>query len=186
MADVVDSLDDGAELEKLARRFYPLLLERAFGDAGRQVGIGIAFDLANDAVQLVLDELAQQVRRVAETTRADVQALVGRQAAEGWSVAELAAEIARLGEVASTTRAEVIARTETAAAYSRGSLLAYEQSGVVSHVEWLTAEDELTCPVCAPLNGVRAKLGAPFPGGIYFPPAHPNCRCALSPVVRED
>lgn len=186
MADILDSLDTGDDLIELVKRFYPLLIERAFGDAERELGVGIAFDLDMPQVQEVLDELARRVRSVADTTREQIRELVGRQAAEGWSVEQLADEIARLGEISSLTRAELIARTETAAAYSRGSLLAYLESGVVGEVEWLTAEDELTCDICAPLNGTRVKLGRVWPGGIEHPPAHPNCRCALVPIVSED
>ena len=88
-----------------------------------------------------------------------------------------------LAEVRSATRAAVIARTETARAYALGSLAAWQVSGEVAASEWLTAGDELECPICAPLNGQQANLGRPFAGGLYYPPAHPNCRCALLPVL---
>lgn len=42
---------------------------------------------------------------------------------------------------------------------------------------WNTANDDLTCPICAPLNGKIVDAGKPFAVGIYNEPAHPNCRC---------
>ena len=168
MPDPTDSLDDGSTLATLMRGLYARLLEAAFADAAAS-GIGVAWDLANPYVQDVLDALAEQVRGVAETTRDEIRALVARQD--------------QLAKVRSATRAAVIARTETARAYALGSLAAWQVSGEVAASEWLTAGDELECPICAPLNGQQANLGRPFAGGLYFPPAHPNCRCALLPVL---
>jgi hypothetical protein len=46
---------------------------------------------------------------------------------------------------------------------------------------WLTARDERTCKVCAPMHNVRVLLSERFtlPNGtkIYVPGVHPNCRC---------
>ncbi len=177
-------LDDGDVLQTLMRRFYPLLLEQAYGDAADLLAMDLVFDLDNPFVQEVLVELAQQVRRVADTTRQEIQDLIGRQADEGWSIDELADEIAKLGEIHSRNRAILIARTETAAAYSRGSLLAYQQSGQVAAVEWLATLDDLTSPECAALHGTRAELGEAFADGTFHPPRHPSCRCTLVPVLR--
>lgn len=185
MTDVTDSLDDGTGLAALMRRLYPLVVEAAFADvAGR--GIAVAWDLANPFVQDVLDALADEVKGVAETTKDEIRALVGRQAAEGWSIDELASALERTGVTRSSVRAAVIARTETTRAYSLGSIAAFQVSGVVDRVEWLTAEDEKTCPECARLDGQITSLGKSFDGGVYFPPAHPNCRCAILPVLREE
>ena len=48
---------------------------------------------------------------------------------------------------------------------------------------WVTAQDELVCPVCRPLDGTTATLGSSFEGvGVLVPPVHPNCRCIVVPV----
>lgn len=86
-------------------------------------------------------------------------------------------------------RGATIARTETAMAQTHGALLAWreaEQKNIISKrslKKWVTAWDERTCPVCAPLHNVTVKLGEEFPGGFDGPPAHPNCRCALSIIT---
>jgi len=174
-------LDLGDGIGLLLRRYYPVLLRQAFQDAGIALSMDLAFDVDNPFVQATLADLARLVRGVADTTREEIRALIGRQADEGWSIARLADEIRAHGVTASTARAEAIARTETAAAYSRGSLLAYEESGVVGAVEWLAGPDE--CPECAALSGTRAPLGATFADGTPHPPKHPNCRCTLLPVL---
>lgn len=179
-------LDLGPAIRRTLSRFYPDLLQRAFDDAGLALDQDIAFDLENRRVQDVLDELATLVTRVSDTTRQEIRDLVGRQAAEGWDLTQLADAIEALAEGHSESRAARIARTETASAYSRGSLLAYADSGVVTQVEWLTALDDLTSPACRALSGQRVALGAVFSDGTPHPPQHPNCRCTLLPIVGED
>jgi SPP1 gp7 family putative phage head morphogenesis protein len=175
-------LDDGAAIAALMRRFYPLLLAVSYRDAGDVLQVDdIAFSLSNPLIQTILGELAQQVRAVAETTRQEIRELVGRQAVEGWSIDQLMSEIIGLSEIQTPARAELIAVTETAAAYSKGSIAAYRQSGVVLGMRWLAEGD--ACPICDPLNELLVELDEAWPGGIAHPPAHPRCRCAIAPFV---
>ena len=48
---------------------------------------------------------------------------------------------------------------------------------------WITARDEKTCKVCAPMHNVRALLTERFTlpnqTKIYVPGVHPNCRCEV-------
>jgi uncharacterized protein with gpF-like domain len=108
----------------------------------------------------------------------------------------------------STNKARMIARTSSIWAYNEGSLDAMEEMGV-QVVEWQTGGDDLVCPFCSALNGVRVELGTPFAEGgvelevegtnakgksvtlsmtpyldVYHPPLHPNCRCAMLPVIK--
>lgn len=175
-------LDDGAQLALRLRRHYVDLLRRAFGDASQQLDMDLAFDLDNPRVQEVLDQLLARAKGMAETTKSDVQALIGQADAEGWSVERLAEALRTKGAASSATRSIIIATTERATASSLGAMLAYEDAGV-TRIEWLTAEDELVCPICGPLNGKIVQIGQEFAPGIRSPSAHPNCRCAILPVV---
>lgn len=85
-------------------------------------------------------------------------------------------------------RAAQIAVTETTRIYAEGNLAAWKASGLVGGSRWNTGQDELVCPICAPLDGQIAKLGEGFGDaeGILAPPAHVNCRCYLTPVVDND
>lgn len=179
MADPTDNLDDGAEIARIMRKEYIDLVRLSFLDV-RDHGINVAFDLEMREVQQVLDKLAKQVRGVAETTKQEIRDLVSQQAHFGWSTEQMADAIRTLGITRSETRAIMISRTETARAYSQGSLIAFKASGVVSGVEWLVTEP---CPECAALAGKIVKLGDEFAPGIDAPPAHPSCRCAISPIV---
>ena len=60
---------------------------------------------------------------------------------------------------------------------------AWRESDVINKRRWNTGVDELVCPICGPLHNVIVGLDETFPGGFRVPPAHPNCRCWITPVV---
>jgi len=75
-------------------------------------------------------------------------------------------------------RSVLIARTESARAYTTAQKANYEaNSDVVVASRWVSARDSRTCPLC------WAKDGTIIPHGelVGF---HPGCRCALAPVVK--
>lgn len=78
-------------------------------------------------------------------------------------------------------RAERISTTEVTRGFTQGALAAYLMASI-SYVMWVTQNDEATCKICQPLHRVIRPVGEGF-GLIGFPPAHPNCRCYLSPVI---
>lgn len=75
-------------------------------------------------------------------------------------------------------RAELIARTELANVYSRGTLERARLQGS-SYVRLLASNDERTCPICASRNG------RVYPADRVAVPLHPRCRCVLVPVPDE-
>ena len=131
-----------------------------------------------------------------------LRASVGLTGREGRAVGALRARLEADGQAAEAVdratlnyakrlhelRAERIARTELAAAFNRGSLeatLGAFPDAAVS-AEWATADDERTCSICRPLDGVVVDAGRDFEGGDGpTPPAHPNCRCTLLYEVTE-
>lgn len=75
-----------------------------------------------------------------------------------------------------------VVRTEVIQAYNHHAdtglrELAKDDPGMRSR--WDAAQDYRVCIVCKNLHGVTIPVGGTFPGGYKFPPAHPNCRCAL-------
>jgi hypothetical protein len=57
----------------------------------------------------------------------------------------------------------------------------YKQFGLEKH-EWLPINP---CDICALNDGAVVAIGSPFPSGVTQPPQHPNCRCALIPVIPD-
>lgn len=123
---------------------------------------------------------------------------------EGLGPREIARNLTNRVDSVGKHRATVLARSEMMNAWSEAYLdrteAVQEDSDVdigVSHSEWMTAGDSRVCPVCRPLDGriftISEMRTRTFDiGGQTFrlsPPAHPQCRCALSVVVgfdRED
>jgi len=80
-------------------------------------------------------------------------------------------------------RSQLIARTETAGALSKGSIDRMEDMGVTGK-EWVTVGDDKVSDECL---GNEAEGAVPidhvFSGGVLNPPQHPDCRCSLAPVM---
>lgn len=164
-----------------------------------QVG-GVADDalIARNAHQWAMERAAEMVGmkwiggqllpnpaaqwQITEGTRHMLRKLVVDALDEGWSSQRLAKEI-RASEAFGRPRAEMIARTELAKADTEGQTIGWRESGLVEQLEWLTAAG--CCDACTAMNGKRAGLDGLFPGGKKCP-LHPNCRCTVVAVLRDD
>lgn len=121
-----------------------------------------------------------------DTTREMIKAYVTEAIENGDSTDDLADRLAD-SFAFSDSRAEMIARTETAKADSEGAVLGWKATGQVSGKSWLTAEDDLVSQECAANEdqGV-VPLDYDYGDGVLAPPQHPNCRCTLLPELMEE
>lgn len=85
---------------------------------------------------------------------------------------------ALLAPIFSEARAEMIATTEVTRAFQNGNDLVWLATGYIQFHQWNTQRDERVCPICGPKDGNIYVIGG------EAPPAHPRCRCWVSPVVR--
>ncbi|WP_226040854.1 phage minor head protein [Natrinema sp. DC36] len=88
------------------------------------------------------------------------------------------------------TRATVLARTETINAHSQATVERYRQQGVESvglepEVRVQTAGDQRVCDQCASVAQRGPWELDEFEGSTDQPPVHPQCRCAVIPIVNE-
>lgn len=170
--------DDDAALNAAARNLWSLTLGDAVADADKALGgIGLSFSLENEWVQDELAAVATRVRGMNDTARAVLRDIIGRAASEGLSVPQVA-DLIRSCWAFGEARAETIARTETAVAYSSGSLRSYAESGLVDEVEVLDGDYDAECQA---INGQRKPLDWANANLIQ----HPRCRRAFAPIVRE-
>lgn len=113
-----------------------------------------------------------------ETTLNRIGTKLADALSNGWTDLTLAKEIK--GLLGDGQRALTIATTEMNRAMSVASMDSYKEYGV-DKVEWLTADP---CDECAENEDAGAiPTGDEFPTGDTEPPAHPNCRCSLAPVI---
>ena len=124
---------------------------------------------------------------------------------------ELRARIENVMGIASTRRADNIARTESARAQTYADIAAWKQSGVVEYKRWYTARDERVCRYCGSMDGQIEKVGVNYFNkgdsldveytgrngdtltgtlkfdydGIKGAPLHSSCRCVLIPILSK-
>jgi hypothetical protein len=142
--------------------------------ADELAGVGEGRGLAR-----MLEEADVRIAGMSGTATEDLARVLARGVAAGDSVETIASALeSKLGG----GRALTIANTEVARAMSIASMDTYSANGVAG-VEWLVAnlDTDETCTGNAGAGPIA--LGETFPSGDTEPPAHPNCRCAIAPVM---
>jgi HK97 family phage portal protein len=185
----VQDIDWSEEERKLADvllRYYHANGEAAFKATADLLRVEIAWDLANPNVQRVAADLARRIVGIAETTRQDVSRIVGDALTEGVTIQDLSDRLKGLFTETYRNRSMAVARTESMVAYSRASLVAYQESGEVdevelhdnpSHTDSYGASDGLTCAerdgLIVPITTTERHIHA----------EHPNGSLAVSPIL---
>jgi SPP1 gp7 family putative phage head morphogenesis protein len=158
-----------------------LVMEEAVAYAKERAAemVGMKFDKATGE----LVENPNPKWAITDSTRDMLREAVAKSLEEGPSTRELAKAIEDSAAF-SADRAEMIARTELAKAHSEGALEGYKaaaDAGIVVLKEWLDSDGCEECSQNADAGAIG--LDDTFPTGDEWPPAHPNCRCAIAPVV---
>ena len=75
-------------------------------------------------------------------------------------------------------------RTESSRIQGQIAVDSYKESGIEEY-EWVA--EPTACEICKPLDGKRWKVNGAETGNKEHPmfPMHPNCRCAIIPVVDD-
>jgi SPP1 gp7 family putative phage head morphogenesis protein len=122
---------------------------------------------------------------ITDTIRDDIRDAVVDALENGLSAQELADNIQDLASF-SEDRAITIGRTEIVRANNRGHVTAFYEAGV-ERKAWTTGGDDSVCDVC---HGNEEQgdiaMDDDFESGDFAPPAHPNCRCALVPIIPDN
>lgn len=193
----------GAAVVEVAR---PMIVEAIGAGAAagfRQIAMD-PFDVFNPAVQRWVDGATTRLAEdVAMGTTTRVADLIGSSLERGETIDQIASVLE--GSGFDEVRAERIARSETARAYTQGTIESWDQSGVVEGKQWVLSDE--ACEFCrgaAALYegrtvGLRdtffpegAVLGGTDGGRMVLdysavdgPPLHPGCRCALRAVLKR-
>jgi hypothetical protein len=116
-------------------------------------------------------------KNFSDTTLTDIGNALGEAIALGLDAKASAKLIAN--HAASPARALTIAITEQNRAVSYATSVRYREAGL-QQMQWLVFDP---CKICAQNANQIVNIGQQFPSGDQRPPAHPNCRCALAPVI---
>lgn len=165
-------------------------------------------------VPSIADFARNRAGRVAKDINDETQKQIMLSIAEGIDKGESRNELrVRVEQVfgdAASYRAERIARTESVRAAGEADLLGWRDSNIVVGKQWHTAIGD-ACPFCTSLNGKILELDTAFvemgetqnvqtvgaDGKVVnhsrtekyeakqCPPAHPNCRCTMLPILKD-
>lgn len=177
--------------QKVAKKRAAALVTRVSSET-RQALRAIVVRSIRDGIPVY--DAARLMRSLIGTTTAQAAAAASYRAElidSGLALDKVNARLDRYVEKQIRQRAETIARTETMAALNDGALEGYRQAreegllGSDAMKEWIITPDELLCPDCAPMEGVKVPLADLFDtpaGSVPGPPLHPRCRCAVVAV----
>jgi Phage Mu protein F like protein len=179
-------IDSGDDVAGLLAGFYANTGNRALA----QVGVShedqqSIFDQVDEtAVKEARKHAAELVKGVSDRTRKMVRDIIADGLDENVGRDQI---IENLEPLFSPERSELIATTEITRANSAASLIGYkasEKAGVKLKKRWILAADP--CPICLENNEAGdIALDDYFPSDDLAPPAHPNCRCAVIPIVQK-
>ncbi len=169
------------EGEAARRQAYTDNYYRVIDDTARELNMGVSFNLIdNEALNEVMDRpwhgkrFSQRIWDNTDRLAEEAQEIVGRYIVSGRSLDKAARELADAFEV-EKFHATTLIHTEVAHARSVSDMKAYEDIGA-EYYRYIATLDEVTCDVCAPLDGQRFRV-ADAVEGMNYPVMHPRCRC---------
>ena len=136
-----------------------------------------------DAAAMSYTRSFQDLQNVTEAMDTQISRDLATGLLNGQGPMEIARQMVQDVDDIGIVRARMIARTETIWAYNEAALNMFESAGVEGvalDVEWSTAGYGV-CEKCQELEGQVYSIEEARKS--HHPPLHPNCRCALIPVV---
>lgn len=197
------SFDIDASKRRITGVFFPMAVEVMREAAKFALDVADDVDTQFEINKRVVDYVTERTVRFAKATNDEtvkkLDSTIAEGIANGENLAKLKKRVRDVYSEANDVRAERIARTEAIAASNEGANEAYRQSPLVNAKEW--SSNWGACSICASMNGkivgldesyyklgqtITASDGTSLKVGyenIDHPPVHPNCRCALLPVI---
>lgn len=191
-----DPFDMPEWVKKFRSAFRPVLaglVDDIGGDALDDLGLTISFNVSNPQVKRFIERRAQRfAQSVNQTTWDDLKTSLSAGIEKGESIPDLAKRVDHVMGARIRSSKTTIARTEVIGASNGGTLLAWQQSGVVASKEWLATLDQDTRDSHQDAHGQRRALdedfdlaggSGPAPGQIGAAEEDINCRCTMTAVL---
>lgn len=156
----------------------------------------VSFNLKDPKLQKRMRELIELTgEKYTETTIKLLNKKLGKAIEDGATMDEMTKIVNDVFDFTESFRGARVARSTVFGVANTAAREAYKQSGVVKAVKWHTAEDEMVCEFCGPMNGkvididdtffdqgdtVRGRDGGELDvdfSDVEDPPLHANCRC---------
>lgn len=167
-------------------------LKEGYEIANSTYGLGISFDLLNPKFLNWIDEFgAGQVTKINNTTKEKLRKTLSEGIIEGESIPKLRDRVSSIMTEAKTTRATLIARTETHNTVGYGTFETYKTTDI-QQKGWLTTLDGRERSSHNAINGEVVGMDQSFSNGLMYPgdasgPASEiiACRCVLLPIIPD-
>ena len=192
---VLSSVSDADIADEIMDLFRDRLEE--WGDRSlTELGLSGNFNMVNPAVVDHLSDFSgTRIVGINNTTRSKIREALAAGVESSEGVDQIADRIRDVFALASSYRAEMIARTEVlrSSNFSKGE--AYEQSGVVVSKQWIATPDDRARDSHPALGGQIVGLSESFsisgasakqPGDFGVPELDINCRCTVAPITRKE
>lgn len=192
------------ELQTDSLQLMSVIVEESASQSAASVGG--SFNIESESVQRQLQsEAFKFADTVSSTSSKQVRDIFTTAFQEGQSLGVIRDNLQALEPSWTVVRADLIARTETARAANGGAVIGYRESGVVERMQYSAILDGSTSEICQALNGRIVDINGSFiehgqgfvgesgkatnlsytGGGIDFPPAHPQCRSTVIPIISK-
>jgi HK97 family phage portal protein len=165
-----------------------------------------AFQITPDVLKYINDRVDQFTLGFDRETIDKIKDSIADGYSKGESISKLRKRLQMIYGEDMLARILRIARTESIASSNEAALQAYRQSPMVGGMEWYTEKG--ACPFCLELSGKIVGLNTNFYDlgqtaiandengnpitfvidytAINHPPLHPNCKCTILPVSRDN
>lgn len=195
------------EWEKETKEFLEKLVASGATNVMGALGMDFNFDPNDPNVEKFIADRAYKVaQQVNDTTEQQLRDALIEGMGLGENLSDLTARVNVVFDGASSSRAQMIARTETIKGSNFAAEAAFRQSDVVEGKEWVTAEDDTVCEFCMAMDEQVKAIGEKFFAlgdvmtvgegedakslefeyeDVENPPLHPGCRCTIVPVFKE-
>ena len=192
-----------AQIAQLGREYTQLIV-----DAGYEQGAQDFFEISGEPSRSVIAATARASRRMADSVTRTQARLISNAIRTGVEEGLTSREVQNLLRAGGldADRAQAIARTETARAYTDGQIAAWgDTDGMVTGKVWLVSP--FACEFCdaaavefgdtpIPLDQDFYPLGTEIIGAsgksltigfdaVSGPPLHPNCRCSIGSALED-
>jgi hypothetical protein len=197
-----DNLFDEKEWEQILIDLVTPVMKTLYLAEGKEalLLLGITDYNPTEAMMKHLDRAIKLMSKsYTETTLALLKHSISVGLEEGTGFDAVASKVKEVYEFSDDARALSVARTETFRAANMANKDAWKSTGRVVTIKWYTAEDELVCEYCGPMNGKTVGIEENFfdkgdsvrgaDGGVMdlsyanveAGALHPNCRCYTRP-----
>lgn len=202
-AVITERPEIAAQIAEVGREYTRLIV-----GAGYEQGSQGFFEISGEPSRSVIAATARASTRMADSVTRTQARLIGNAIRVGVEEDLTSREVQRLLRAGGldADRAQAIARTETARAYTDGQIAAWnDTNGVVTGKVWLVSP--FACEFCEaaavefgdtpiPLDQDFYPLGTQIIGAsgksltigfeaVSGPPLHPNCRCSIDAALEE-